>query len=349
MATFKKREGKKGVRWQAIVRRRGSVDLVQTFGTQKEAEVWARKQEVAIDEGRQPIGRDHAKMTLHDALLRYQEDYTQHKKSAEGERGFIKQWLARPVAKKKLAEVTLRDMSRVKTEMVKEGKGGTTIRLHFAVISNLYNRAKGDWLHLPHLQNPTTGLTLPKVKEGRDRRLNADEMSRLMEVCRQTEAGKLALIVDFAIETCMRQSEIIRIELADIHLDKSMIHLKKTKNEEARDVPISCRAEEIIEECKSLKCKTRAGFLWGYTLGALRTAYKRAVKEAGIVNFDFHDLRHEGISRLYERTTLTDIQISKISGHKTLQVLKRYANLRADNLAVLLRQGEKKWNSSKLK
>jgi integrase len=349
MATFKERESKKGMRHTAIVRRTGHPDLVQTFGSKKEAKDWAKKQEVEMDEGRQPIGRDHAKMTLHDAFLKYQEDITPGKKSAEAERGFIKQWLERPVSKKKLAEVTLRDMSRVKADMEKEGKGGATIRLHIAVIRHLYNRAKGDWLHLSHLQNPTTGLTLPKIEEGRNRRLDADEMTRLMEACRRTEAGKLALIVEFAVETCMRQAEIIRIELADIHLDKSTIHLNETKNEDARDVPISCRAEEIVEECKALKCRARAGYLWGYTNKGLRTAYKRAVLRAKITDFSFHDLRHEGISRLYERTTLTDIQISQISGHKTLQVLKRYANLRADNLASLLRQGEKKWNSSALK
>lgn len=350
MATFKKRESKKhGLRWTAIIRRTGHPDLVQTFGTEKEAVAWARLQEVAIDQGRQPVGRDHAKMTLRDALLKYQEDYTRYKKSAAGEMGFIKQWLERPVAKKKLAEVILRDMSRVRSDMEKEGKSGTTIRLHMAVISHLYNRARGDWLHLSHLQNPIEGLTLPKIKKGRDRRLTADEMSRLFEVCKQTEDGKLALLVEFAIETCMRQSEIIDLEIAEIHFDKNTMHLKKTKNGEERNVPISHRAEEIIRECLCLRKGDRHGYLWDYSLSGLRTAYKRAVAKAKIADFDFHDLRHEGISRLYERTTLTDIQIADISGHKTLQVLKRYANLRADNLATLLRQGETKWNSSTLK
>ena len=350
MATFKKRESKKhGIRWTAIIRRTGHLDMVQTFGTEKEAVAWARLQEVAIDQGRQPIGRDHAKMTLHDALLKYQEDYTQNKKSAAGEMGFIKQWLERPVAKKKLAEVTLRDMSRVKLDMEREGKSGTTIRLHMSVISHLYNRARGDWLHIAHLQSPIAGLTLPKIQKGRDRRLNADEMARLMDVCRQTEGGKLALLVEFAIETCMRQSEIIDLEIAEIDFNKNMMHLKKTKNGEEREVPISHKAEEIIRECMSLKRSNRPEYLWDYSLAGLRTAYKRAVAKAGIVDFDFHDLRHEGISRLYERTSLTDIQIARISGHKTLQVLKRYANLRADNLATLLRQGEAGWNSSTLK
>jgi len=65
----------------------------------------------------------------------------------------------------------------------------------------------------------------------------------------------------------------------------------------------------------------------------LSRQFARIFETAGCVGLHFHDLRHEATARIYERTRLTDMQIAKITGHKSLASLRRYANLRASNLA----------------
>lgn len=74
---------------------------------------------------------------------------------------------------------------------------------------------------------------------------------------------------------------------------------------------------------------------------AITIAMRRAREEAEIEDLTFHDLRHEATSRLFEKTDLDSLEISEITGHKGLQMLKRYTHLRADRLADRL-AGEKR-------
>ena len=68
---------------------------------------------------------------------------------------------------------------------------------------------------------------------------------------------------------------------------------------------------------------------------SLENAWRRAVKAADIADFRFHDLRHEAVSRLFERG-LNVMEVSAISGHKNLQMLRRYTHLKAEDLAQKL-------------
>jgi integrase len=64
--------------------------------------------------------------------------------------------------------------------------------------------------------------------------------------------------------------------------------------------------------------------------------FKTIFVEAKVAGFKFHDLRHEATCRLYEKTSLSDVLIAKITGHKDLRMLKRYASLRGSELALRL-------------
>jgi len=65
----------------------------------------------------------------------------------------------------------------------------------------------------------------------------------------------------------------------------------------------------------------------------LSRQFERIFVAAGCADLGFHDPRHEATSRLYEKTTLIDIKIASITGHRDPRQLKRYANLRASDLA----------------
>jgi integrase len=83
------------------------------------------------------------------------------------------------------------------------------------------------------------------------------------------------------------------------------------------------------------------GRVWGYTQEGMRASYVKAKKHAGIKGLTFHDLRHEAASRMFEIErdgvkVMNPMQVAAITGHKTLQMLKRYTHLRAEDLAKLL-------------
>jgi Phage integrase family. len=71
------------------------------------------------------------------------------------------------------------------------------------------------------------------------------------------------------------------------------------------------------------------------TYEAIHLSFARACKRAAIEDLRFHDLRHEATSRFFEKG-LNPVQVAAITGHKTLQMLKRYTHLKAEDLAILL-------------
>jgi integrase len=129
----------------------------------------------------------------------------------------------------------------------------------------------------------------------------------------------------------MRREEIASLTWNNVDLKKRCALLPKTKNGEARTIPLSPSAISILQEVQGNNQNNESVF--GISSGAITQAMERARKLAKIENLTFHDLRHEAISRLFENTDLDVMEIKMISGHKTLQMLARYTHLRTARLA----------------
>ena len=106
-------------------------------------------------------------------------------------------------------------------------------------------------------------------------------------------------------------------------------HLPDTKNGEARSVPLSSTA---IQTLRALPRSLHGQVFPGLTTEAVKRAFARAVRRAGIEDLRFHDLRHEATSRLFERG-LNIMEVASITGHKDLRMLRRYTHLKAEDLA----------------
>ena len=130
-----------------------------------------------------------------------------------------------------------------------------------------------------------------------------------------------------AIETAMRQGELLKIQWNDVDMKRSQIHLADTKNGTARDVPLSKRAKATLEALP----RSIEGKVFGTTQSAVVQAWARACKRAGIEGLTFHDLRHEATSRLAEKLALHELM--KVTGHKDTKMLARYYHPRAEDLA----------------
>ena len=147
-------------------------------------------------------------------------------------------------------------------------------------------------------------------------------------------APKLAPAVRLAIETGMRMGEILSLEWRYVDMAQRVATLPDTKTGDARQVPLSTAAIAAISTLPRHIKDGRVFWTWSRA-DSLENAWRRAVKAAGIIDLRFHDLRHEAVSRLFE-LGLNAMEVASISGHKTLQMLKRYTHLKASELVKKL-------------
>jgi integrase len=179
-------------------------------------------------------------------------------------------------------------------------------------------------------RNPTKGIKRMPPSQGRAKRVNLELESLLLSGCEQLGLPLLGSIIQFAIQTGMRRGEIMGLSWVDIDLPNRKVYLHQTKNGEPRQVPLTRQAMTVLE---ALSRDEEKAFPMG--MDALRSQFKRVKAHAkgqwngvGINPFDdlrFHDLRHEALSRLSD-AGLNVIELSHISGHRTLGMLKRYTH-----------------------
>ena len=132
----------------------------------------------------------------------------------------------------------------------------------------------------------------------------------------------------------MRLSEMIRLEYQDIDFKSRVARLHETKNGEVRDVPLSNKAIQTLLAMPRDIGKRRIFWAWRGA-DSIQHTWRRTVHKAGLVDFHFHDLRHEATSRFFE-LGLNVMEVASITGHKTLQMLRRYTHLKAEDLAKKL-------------
>ena len=201
------------------------------------------------------------------------------------------------------------------------------------ILSHLFEVARKEWGI--HVRNPVRDIQVPSASEMRGRRLQAGERghdgeeTRLLAACREARNPYLLPIVRLALETAMRQGELISLRWEHVDLNRRTVYLPDTKNGESRTVPLSMTAVGIL---RSLPRSIHGRVFPGLTTEAVKRAYARAVRRAGIKDLRFHDLRHEATSRLFEKG-LNIMEVASITGHKDLRMLRRYTHLKAEDLA----------------
>ena len=326
MATINPREAQDGITsgWQAIVRKKGYPSQSKTFRTKRDAEAWARLTESAMERGLWQNQSDADSTTLADALDRYGREVSSLKKSGKIELYRIGTLKTDKIAKLHLSRIRGADLAEYRDRRLAAGLSDSSVRLELAILSNLYTVAMKEW-RMEGLRNPVLAVRKPAPGKARDRRLLPGEEIRLLSEC----APLLKATILFALETGMRKGEIQKLLWKDVDLGKCTAKLFDTKNGEDRTIPLSGRAIVVL---KALPRNINGKVFPGADISHSFTA---ACKRADIADLHFHDLRHEATSRFFEKG-LNPMQVGAITGHKTLQMLKRYTHLRAEDLAKLL-------------
>jgi integrase len=126
----------------------------------------------------------------------------------------------------------------------------------------------------------------------------------------------------------MRRSELLALRWQDVELQDRFVRLHDTKNGDPRDVPLSTRAASTLAGLP----RHISGQVFPISADAVKKSFSRAAVRAGLQDLHFHDLRHEATSRIAEKLD-NILELSAVTGHKTVQMLKRYYHPRARDLA----------------
>jgi integrase len=323
MATIRKRP----TGWQARVQRKGYSEKCKTFKNRNDAIAWGRMIESEMDRGIYLNRTAAESTTLSELLTRYLNEITPDKKGASVEHYRIKCWLKTPLANRRISTIKTSDFASWRDSRIKSGAAANTVRLELSIISNLFNVAKSEW-GFESLTNPTEHMRTPKLPSGRTRRVSDKEIDLLIK---NTESYELPFIIKIALESGMRRGEIASLEWRNINFVKRTVLLPDTKNGEARIVPLTTNCMTTLQSIP----RNINGSVFTMTENAISRAFLRVRSRCGLDDMHFHDIRHEAITRFFEKG-LNMMEVSAISGHKTLQMLKRYTHLRAEDLAKKL-------------
>lgn len=274
-----------------------------------------------------------ADLTLKEGLDLYRSKVSILKKGYSQERFRIEQLSRCFLGEKIVREITSVDIATYRDQRLtninprtKRPMATSSVRLELSLLSSFYEIARIEWGYAD--ENPVTKVRKPKPPPGRDRRLTPREDRQILRYAHSHQNSSLYTIIVLALETAMRQSEILNLEWSNINLKVGIAHLPETKNGTKRDVPLSTRARETLIK---YGVKTE-GKVFSYTSDGIKSTWRYMTNKLGIKDLHFHDLRHEAITRLFELGTLDIMEISAISGHKSLAMLKRYTHLRTQKL-----------------
>ncbi|KVA68680.1 hypothetical protein WI58_17745 [Burkholderia cepacia] len=316
-----------------MVRLKNAAPEYRTFDDIQDAISWATARELEL--GRKPAhGRQLASRlgpTLREALERYASEVTPLKKSFRTELGVISRWLKNPLVDLPIYGIRGADLTAYMNQRLGRGIAIATIRTEIALISHLYEVARADWGYEDVL-NPRKAMRRIQQGNVRDRRLRPGEFDKIIGWCERVGDYWLKAAVIVAVETAMRSGEIAALTWPNLDLDGQLAYLPDTKNGTPRIVPLSRAA---VAALRTLPVRPDRP-VFDIRKGSIARRFKKVRIACDMEDLKFHDLRHEAISHLFEKG-FNMMEVAAISGHKTLQMLKRYTHL--DPKSLLSRLG----------
>lgn len=341
----------------------GGEQLNSTFETLEEARAFLnlKRAAIALDPDAGHIAATRVKRsdanawTVGRLLDRYAVEVTPTKRGAKQELLKIARFKRLRISKISIYRVTRDDILDVFKDIRATAPpyrpvSDSTLRKYASVLSNMFTIAAKRWGLA--VKNPVSEVELPKPGPARQRRLD-DELERRyffasLAKCRRKQILPFARL---AFITAMRRGELFAMHWDQVRIDPTItfgsVRIPLTKNGEARVVPLTTEACEIISAIPRVAKDPRVFQLsgtqirsaWDSAIERAQKAYQRDCQAAGqdpdpdfLKGLRLHDLRHEATSGLFE-VGLDVMEASSITGHKTLQMLKDYTHLRAEKLA----------------
>ncbi len=334
MAIIQERKSADGkIKYRALVRLKGFPPQSATFERKTDAKKWAQDTESAIRDGRYFKTAEAKKHTVSELIERYSTKVLPQKtKNIQSQKNHL-QWWNKRIGHYLLSDVSTALISQCRDELLDgviagdKKRSPSTVNRYMTTMAYVMNIALKEWEWIEI--NPFSRIKKQREPRGRVRFLDDDERERLLEACKVSDNKFLYPIVVLAISTGMRQGEILSLKWKDIDLERSQLVLHETKNNERRVVPIVGFAYKVIKDLSKVRKIDSQLVFPGPSPEKpihIRHAWDAAINKAGIHDFRFHDLRHTTASYL-AMNGATLAEIAEVLGHKTLQMVKRYAHL----------------------
>jgi site-specific recombinase XerD len=322
---------KVGEKWRALIRRAGFSSACKTFPTKQQAVKWAREIESGMDSGLRHGHGDAKHHALASIIDRYAAEFPLGR-SAENVIKHLRSGLGHYT----LATLTAEAITKY---VMDRGYGPATAQVEMAVLGRMLRIAKSVW-GMPvsdAMADARNSLKISgKVKKSRarDRRPSLEELEKLKAWFDTKSTLPMRDIIDFAVATAMRAGEITRLRWADLDEEQATIIIRDRKDPKEKignhqTVPLLADALAII------KRQPRDGeFIFPFKEATFSSIFPRACQALEIDGLRFHDLRHEGASRLFEKGYQIQ-EVAMFTGHADWSMLKRYTQLKASTLRRL--------------
>ena len=333
MATIRKRNGK----WSVQVRRKGYNTVTRSFIEHSAAKSFARRVELAmedetwVDKTTRRAGQ--IDQIIDNLIRRYERFNIEIAVPKMGQLNQIKNYF-QDASIHNLTKNDILDFAMERSKVI----GPSTLQAQM-----YYLKQAVDYSEIS-LQHPTVvdqairelrTLKLIAGSERRERRLEGDEYERLLDASGKHWIGNA---IEIAVTSAMRQGEIHELTWEDIDLERGIIQanrkdIKAIGGKSKQKIPFVEGVREAL--LRASNATERTGRLFNVAkASSISDRFARLTKKVGIKGLRFHDLRHEAISRMFERGMKVE-QVRVVTGHRTLDQLSRYVNLRPEDLVGL--------------
>jgi integrase len=322
---------KRGDSWRAEVRRKG-VYRSQEFRTKAGAQAWIaeiEKDYVSF------VLRESNAYSLTKALDRYSVEVSPNHRGAKWEEIRLAKLVRDfgPIAHKPISEIAPSDIAEWRDKRLTQVSAASVNR-EWNLLRSVFSVARREWGWLK--DNPMRDVKRPESTRPRHRRVHSDDVAMLRRHAAMiegyppvTQTHRVVLAFELAIETGMRAGEIRTLDVNNIDLERGVAKLELTKNGDAREVPLSSRAREIIRILKP-----QSGALLPMTAGVMDSTFRKLRKRAGILDLHFHDSRAEAATRLSAKVDV--LTLARILGHRDVRSLMVYYRESAADIAKRL-------------
>jgi integrase len=332
--------------WRAQVRHKGKY-VSNTFRRRADADTWALETERTIDKGLNPKATNPRSVhTFGDIIDLHIQDMQEVGKTIRRSKNAVLEALKLTLGGFRLQEITRSALIDYGKKRAKQGAGPATLAIDLSFIGTMLTHAAA--VHGIAVSPEEVRLARVVLKRldlvgnasERDRRPTQTELDDLIRYFDEKPRQLIPVgrMIRFAVATAMRQEEFCKITWDDVDIRNRMVTVRDRKDPRKKDgnnqrAPmLSLTKYDAWEVLLEQRIVTRGiGRVFPHHHKSAGTAFQRACKELKIDDLHFHDLRHEGTSRLFEAGLKIE-QVALVTGHKDWKMLRRYTNLRPETL-----------------
>jgi integrase len=335
MATIETRRSADGtIGYRAKVRLKGFPSESATFERKTDAKEWAKQTETSMRQGRHFKTAEAKKHTVGEFIDRYLREIEKKNPKRFVDVKPLLRWWKGEIGVYLLSEVSRALIIEQRDKLLNtkgrnvERRSNSTVNRYMTALGNALTIATNEWEWIH--ENPMKKISKLSEPRGRVRFLDDEERERLLEACKTSASPYLHTLVVLALSTGARQGELLNLRWSDVDWRRRVLTLHDTKNKDRRLLPLVHYALQLMEEHNKVRniasdwvfpSPSRPMKPWD-----CRSAWLSALRKANIQDFRFHDLRHSCASYL-AMNGASLAEIAEVLGHKTLQMVKRYAHL----------------------